>query len=212
MGFVGFLKALFGICATKALAENLWSIDDDVANVLRVVEPHAFPTLAAVETTIHAVAVTYVPPADVLAGTDPDDLWMTWIDGQTTDGVRSLAVEDRLPRRARVRGLPETTASDSDEPGALVVRMDGDVGNAPRHEGGPDASKFEAVEQVLVVVVLLCRRDRNGDGQQHCSNVGDQTHLGLPALGLKAPQRKLTSLSLRRPTGNGGYLQSELLA
>ena len=33
MGFLGFFKALFGICATKALADDLWSIDEDAAKV-----------------------------------------------------------------------------------------------------------------------------------------------------------------------------------
>lgn len=33
MGFMGFFKALFGICATKALADDLWSIDGDLAKV-----------------------------------------------------------------------------------------------------------------------------------------------------------------------------------
>ena len=33
MGFLGFFKALFGICATKALADNMWSLSDGAANV-----------------------------------------------------------------------------------------------------------------------------------------------------------------------------------
>ena len=33
MGFLGFFKALFGICATEALADNLWSIDEGAARV-----------------------------------------------------------------------------------------------------------------------------------------------------------------------------------
>ena len=33
MGFLAFFKAILGICATKALADNLWSIDEDAAKV-----------------------------------------------------------------------------------------------------------------------------------------------------------------------------------
>jgi len=33
MGFLGFFKALFGICGTKPLADNMWSIDDSMAKV-----------------------------------------------------------------------------------------------------------------------------------------------------------------------------------
>jgi len=33
MGFLGFFKALFGICATKPLADNMWSIDEGAAKV-----------------------------------------------------------------------------------------------------------------------------------------------------------------------------------
>jgi len=33
MGFLGFFKALFGICATKPLADNMWSLDDGAAKV-----------------------------------------------------------------------------------------------------------------------------------------------------------------------------------
>lgn len=33
MGFLGFFKAIFGICATKPLADDLWSMDDGVAKI-----------------------------------------------------------------------------------------------------------------------------------------------------------------------------------
>ena len=33
MGFLGFFKALFGVCDTKPLADNLWSIEEDAAKI-----------------------------------------------------------------------------------------------------------------------------------------------------------------------------------
>jgi len=33
MGLLGFLKAVFGICATKPLADDLWSLDGGVAKI-----------------------------------------------------------------------------------------------------------------------------------------------------------------------------------
>jgi cytochrome b6-f complex iron-sulfur subunit len=33
MGFLGFFKALFGICVTKPLADNMWSLGDSAAKV-----------------------------------------------------------------------------------------------------------------------------------------------------------------------------------
>jgi Rieske Fe-S protein len=33
MGFLGFFKALFGICATKPLADELWSMEDGKAKL-----------------------------------------------------------------------------------------------------------------------------------------------------------------------------------
>ena len=102
--------------------------------------------------------------ADVFACAGPDRVGIVGIDREATYRVGTLAIEDRFPRNAGVRCFPDTAAANRDIPGALVRWIDDDVGDAPRHEGRPDAAKFQAFEGRLVeawlVGFIVCREQR----------------------------------------------------
>ncbi len=121
-------------------------VDEDLRDVLGRLEPAPLPALSSVATAVDPVAVADVSAADVLPGPDPDRLRVPRVDGDTADRVRALIVEDRCPGGPCVGRLPDVAAAHGDDPGALVLRGDGDVGDAPRHQRGPDAAQLEPFE------------------------------------------------------------------
>ncbi len=83
-------------------------VDDDLGEVLRISEPHQLPAAAAVGTPVDSVAEADMAAADILTGAEPNDLRVGRVDGDATGGVDVLAVEDRLPGRPGVDGLPHS--------------------------------------------------------------------------------------------------------
>src|SRR5260370_37194668 len=72
-------------------------VDDNLADVLRSFEANVFPTLSAVLRAVDAVAVSDAALTVVLAGADPDDAGILWVEANRTDGIRSFVVKDRRP-------------------------------------------------------------------------------------------------------------------
>ena len=102
-------------------------IDPDLADVPRVLEPHIFPGLAAVDGFVNAIAVGHAALRIVLTCPDPHDVGIIRIELDDTDRIRSLAIENRCPGDAIVVGLPEITRGGGDEvpvprPSALALR------------------------------------------------------------------------------------------
>ncbi len=148
--------------------------------MLGVREAHVFPGAAAVETQVDARPVADVPAADVLARAHPDRVRIVGIDRDAADRVGVLVVEDRFPGRPRVDRLPDAAAADADVPGALVVRVDRDIGDSPRHECRPDAAHFQSLERLFVEsrfdVLVVGGKHRKRNECEHGSNKRKSLH------------------------------------
>ena len=71
-------------------------------------------------------------------------MWIGRVDGDVTDGVAALLIEDRLPRHAGVIGFPYATGTDTHVPNAEVSGMPGDIRDTARHKRGANIAPFEA--------------------------------------------------------------------
>jgi len=145
----------------------------DLADVHRLLQADVLPVLAAVSGAVDSVAVGDAALAVVLARADPDDVGIGRIDGDAADGIAALVVEDRLPRDARVVGLPDIPRADRDVPVVGIARVDGDVADASRHQCRADAAEFQAgkgprLPGSLVILVIRGGDRRDQDNEQAC--------------------------------------------
>ncbi|MEE8522391.1 MAG: hypothetical protein V3T72_00550, partial [Thermoanaerobaculia bacterium] len=143
-------------------------IDADHPDMLGIVQAHPRPGITAVEATVDAIPIADVTAADVLTGADPDRLRPARIDRDATDRIGCLILEDRLPGGAGVLRFPHPAATNPDVPDVPVAGVDGDVGDAARHQGRPQAAEFKSLEGPLVqpgrdILAVLRRRQ---DGEQ----------------------------------------------
>ena len=83
-----------------------------------------------------------------------------WIEGDGADGVGGLFVEQRRPGGAGVVGTPDPAGPHGYKPGGGIVRLNLDMRDAPRHEGGADVSQGQAFKGFLRpgagLVVVVC--------------------------------------------------------
>ena len=128
--------------------ERVARIDQDAGDVLRVLEPHVRPRLAAVQALVDAVAVAHVAPAHVFAGAHPHGLGIGRVQRDAPNRVRALRIEDRRPCRAGVLRLPHASRPDRHVPRGAPLRVNDDVADAARHDGRPDVAELEAGEEV----------------------------------------------------------------
>ena len=158
-------------------------VDAYHADVFGPGQTQVVPVFAAVATAVDACAVGDVPPADVFTGADPDRMRIVRIDRDAADRIGVFVVEDRRPGRAAVDGLPDAARADADVPGALLGRVDRDVGDPAGHQGRADAAHLQSGERLLVetrlgpcLVLRKCSRQQD----QHKNNRTDTAHLGTP--------------------------------
>src|SRR5262249_62116838 len=83
-------------------------INNDLADVLRVLQADVLPRPPAVDRLVHPVPVADAPLAVILTRPDPDDVRVLRIEDNTTDRVRAFVVENRRPGDARVGRLPDS--------------------------------------------------------------------------------------------------------
>src|SRR6185312_9030687 len=81
-------------------------VDDDLADVLGLLEPHALPRLASVDRLVDAVTEVGGPLRVVLARAEPEDVGVLRIDDDAAAVEGAAVVEDRRPRDAAVDRLP----------------------------------------------------------------------------------------------------------
>ena len=90
-----------------AVHGEVWRVDDEAANVVRLVQTQVLPGLATVEGAKDSVAPGDAVAGVGLAGADPDDLGARRADGDGADGGVRPAGEDARPAPAVVAGLPD---------------------------------------------------------------------------------------------------------
>src|SRR4029078_1307225 len=106
-------------------------MDDDAADVLRLLEPHELPRLAAVRGFIDPHPGFDGGPRIFVAGALPDLGRVGWRDSEPPHRDDALIVEDRSERRPGVGGLPDPTAGGRDIKGLRRTRDRRDVRDAP---------------------------------------------------------------------------------
>ena len=115
----------------------------DHADMQRGLESHVAERAPPVHRLVDPVPVAHRALPVVLAGAYPEGEVVPRIERDGTDGVGPVVVEDGVPGCPCVGGLPHTAGGGRDVPGAAVGRVDGDVGDAPRGHGRPDAAPAE---------------------------------------------------------------------
>ncbi len=103
---------------------------NDLADVLGLFQTEILPAGTAVKAAINTITKANVATADILAGADPDDVRIGWINADGADGITVLTVENRLPGSAVVDGFPHPAGAHRHIPDAVVIRMNGDIGNS----------------------------------------------------------------------------------
>src|SRR5262249_33237923 len=123
-------------------------VDQDLAEVLGFLEPHALPRLAGVSGLVNAVAEVRAALARILARPEPDDARVLRVDDNAAERERPAVVEDRRKRRSAVGGFPQSPECRGDIPGIRRLRIDRDVLYAARLDSGPDAAERESFQNL----------------------------------------------------------------
>src|SRR5262249_55026438 len=82
----------------------------------------------------------------LFARAGPDDVRVRRREGERTERVFRLTLEDGRPEGALVRGLPDAARRGPDVDRRVVGRIDLDVGDAAAGCGGTDRAEAKAVE------------------------------------------------------------------
>ena len=105
-------------------------MDDDVADVLGLLEPHVRPRLPAVDGLPHAVAVRDVAADRILASADIDDVGRRGRDFDGADGAAEVSVGHRRPGLSAIHTLEHSAARRPLPEFVRPLRVSGD-GNGP---------------------------------------------------------------------------------
>src|SRR5579859_2145155 len=83
-------------------------IDDDFADMFRILQTNILPRSPAVDRLINAIPVSDTALAVVLARTDPNHVRILRIEYHAADGIRPFVVEYWRPGNASVRRFPDS--------------------------------------------------------------------------------------------------------
>ena len=136
-------------------------MDDDAADLLRVVEADVRPRLPAVGRLVHAVALGDVGAHVGLAAADVDHVRIRRRHGQRADRADRLPVEDRQPRAASVDRLPHPAVH------AAEVEM---LRFARHAAHGEHAAAAERSDQAPVQILEEGRVDGDGEKKRGCKH------------------------------------------
>ena len=135
-------------------------VDDDVADLLRVVEAEMLPAVAAVGRAIHARAVGQIFAQLRFAGADLDHVRIGRRDGDRADrGDVGLAVGDVAPGLSAVRRLPHAAVHRAEVEDQWLRRVAGDGVPRVRRGTGRRGASCSALKRGDVA-----RRDREEAG------------------------------------------------
>ena len=148
-------------------------IHDDPPDLPRGLETDVRPGLAPVRRAIHAVAVRDVRAHVGLARADVEDARVRGRDGDRADRRDRLAVEDRLPRAARVLGLPDAAADGAEVEVIRLPRHARDREHAPaaKRAGEPPLHAGEKARVERLGQEPRRRRHRESDQEKVSSSL-----------------------------------------
>ena len=147
-------------------------IDGDLRNLLRVAQAQVGPGLSGVSGFVDAVAHRQVRPRQPFPAADVDDVGIGQRDRHPADRSGRLVVEDRLPRAARVGGLPDAAVHHAD---VERVRLARNAGGRLGPSGAirPDVPPPHLGEETRVHLRRLLRGygddERTGQGERQRS-------------------------------------------
>ena len=101
-------------------------MDNHAADVPRITQADVFPVLAGVGGFVHPVAERDVAADAGFASAHVDHVGIGSGDGDASDGGDPFLVEDRLPGRARVGGLPDAARNSAEVIHGGIARHAGD--------------------------------------------------------------------------------------
>src|SRR5439155_810422 len=107
------------------------------------------PGSAAVGGLVDAAAPRRALAVVLFTGASPDDPRVAGENGEVAEGVVRLAVEDRLPERALIGGLPDAARRGGDIYGRRIFGVDFHIVDSATGGGGTDRSEVERVERRL---------------------------------------------------------------
>ncbi len=135
-------------------------MNDDLADLERLLEAHVAPGLAAVGGLVDAVAVGNRVARVVLAGADPDDIAVRRRHAHVADGHRGLVVELVLEGGAVVDGLQQAARGRGDPVSGGVGLEDGQGDDAAAHRRRADRAPAQGLHPVGRQTLLDLRRGR----------------------------------------------------
>ena len=106
----------------------IW-MHNHIGNMLAVFQPHIFPALTSVHAFVHAIAIAHAALVIVFAATYPNDIAVLRIEGYTTNGIAALPIKKRSKCYTVIGCFPNATACCGHIILAMVLRIDGKIGN-----------------------------------------------------------------------------------
>ena len=135
--------------------------------------PRCCHVLAGVDGLVHAVAFVDAAAGDEITHADVDDVRIGRRDLHGADRRRFLhRIENRIPRRAGARGLPDAAERQSDVEGAGLTDHAGD---------GRDATAAERADHAPLQASEEARLEWRGGGERE--QAGQQSSAGEPSCG-----------------------------
>ncbi len=136
---------------------RVFRIDDDPADLTRVLQADVGPGLAAIGGFVNAVAAREIRANIRFARAGVENVWVRWRDFERSDGCDGLAVENGSPDGAGIVGFPDAAIHAAEIEGRAAAR-DTTHRNRPAAAEGPDGSPFKAAEKARRNLLSCCGR------------------------------------------------------
>ena len=145
-------------------------MDDDFADVARVLQANVVPGLAAVVRTVDAVTEGDVAANAGFACADINDVGIGFRDRDAADGGGGLLVEKRIPGNATVSGLPNAAGYGAKIVGVGLARDSGDGEDATAAERADEAPFHAAISLRIDLGSILLGADKDRDYEHQEGN------------------------------------------
>ena len=121
-------------------------VDKDFANVLRIFQPHVFPSFSIIGGFPYTVSITQRPLIIIFAGAGPNHVVVIGVHSQAPHRIGAIMVENGFKGGAVIVGAPNAARSSRHKKAAVVVRVNSKIGNAPGSKSRTDTAPFQAAE------------------------------------------------------------------